>query len=149
MKILVLGGMVFLGRHVVESALARGHDVTIFTRSRHNPYLFSEVEKLRGDRDGDLRSLERRRWDAVVDTSGTRRTRHRSRRACDLREQPRLPGVLVDHLRVADRARRCFEQAGVADRCVVVPSNVLESLPAGDAYILKSARPCARTAGCS
>jgi 2'-hydroxyisoflavone reductase len=68
-KILVLGGTVFLGRHVVESALARGHSVTLFNRRRHNPNLFPTVEKLRGDRDGDLSALSGRRFDAVVDTS--------------------------------------------------------------------------------
>jgi len=68
-KILVLGGTVFLGRHVVESALARGHSVTLFNRGRQNPNLFPKVEKLRGDRDGDLSALSGRRFDAVIDTS--------------------------------------------------------------------------------
>jgi 2'-hydroxyisoflavone reductase len=70
MKVLILGGTVFLGRHLVEAALARGHTVTIFTRGRSNPDLFPAVERLRGDRDGDLTALAGRRWDAVVDTSG-------------------------------------------------------------------------------
>jgi 2'-hydroxyisoflavone reductase len=70
MKLLVLGGTKFLGRHVVETALARGDEVTIFNRGLHNAELFPEVEKLRGDRDGGLEVLRGRRWDAVVDTSG-------------------------------------------------------------------------------
>jgi 2'-hydroxyisoflavone reductase len=70
MKILVLGGTVFLGRHIVDNALARGHEVTLFNRGRHNPDLFPDVEKLRGDRDGDLGVLAGRRWDAAIDTSG-------------------------------------------------------------------------------
>src|SRR5215212_368646 len=70
MRILILGGTVFLGRHVVDTALARGHDVTLFNRGQHNPELFPAVEKLRGDRDGDLSALEGRRWDAVIDTCG-------------------------------------------------------------------------------
>lgn len=70
MKILILGGTVFLGRHLVDAALARGHAVTLFNRGQHNPDLYPEVEKLRGDRDGDLAALTGRRWDAVVDTSG-------------------------------------------------------------------------------
>lgn len=72
MKILVLGGTVFLGRHVVAAALARGHELTLFNRGRQNPQLFPEVEKLRGDRDGDLSALRGRRFDAVLDTSGYR-----------------------------------------------------------------------------
>ena len=70
MKLLVLGGTKFLGRHVVEAALARGDEVTLFNRGVHNAELFPEVEKLRGDREGGLGVLRGRRWDAVVDTSG-------------------------------------------------------------------------------
>jgi 2'-hydroxyisoflavone reductase len=69
-KLLVLGGTLFLGRHLVEAALARGHEVTLFNRGRTHPELFPEVEKLRGDRDGDLGALHGRSWDAAIDTSG-------------------------------------------------------------------------------
>lgn len=70
MKILVLGGTRFLGRHIVEAALAGGHDITLFNRGQNNPDLFPEVEKLRGNRDGDLSALQGRQWDAVIDTCG-------------------------------------------------------------------------------
>jgi nucleoside-diphosphate-sugar epimerase len=69
-KLLVLGGTKFLGRHVVAHALAQGHVVTTFTRGQTNPDLFSEAEHLRGDRDGQLDALGGRSWDGVVDTSG-------------------------------------------------------------------------------
>jgi nucleoside-diphosphate-sugar epimerase len=70
MRILVLGGTKFLGRHTVEAALERGHDVTLFNRGQTNPELFPEAEKLHGDRDVDLGALAGREFDAVVDTSG-------------------------------------------------------------------------------
>jgi len=70
MKLLILGGTVFVGRYLVEASLARGHEVTLFNRGQHNPELYPDVEKLRGDRDGDLAMLRGRRWDAVIDTSG-------------------------------------------------------------------------------
>lgn len=70
MKLLILGGTVFLGRHLVDAALARGHEVTLFNRGQHSPELFPDVEKLRGDRDGGLAALEGRTWDAVIDPSG-------------------------------------------------------------------------------
>src|SRR6476469_3332420 len=70
MRILVLGGTQFLGRHVVDAALERGHDVTLFNRGQTNPELFPDVEKLHGDRDGDLDALRGRGWDAVVDVAG-------------------------------------------------------------------------------
>src|ERR1044071_34005 len=70
MKLLILGGTKFLGRYVVEAALAGGHEVALFHRAQLNPGLFPEVEKLRGDRDGGLDALRGRRWDAAVDTSG-------------------------------------------------------------------------------
>lgn len=69
-SILMLGGTGFLGPQVVETALKRGHSVTLFNRGKTRPGLFPDVEKLRGDRDGDLKSLEGRKWDAAVDTSG-------------------------------------------------------------------------------
>jgi 2'-hydroxyisoflavone reductase len=70
MKILILGGTVFLGRHLVEAARARGHEVTLFNRGLHSPDLFPDVEKLRGDRDGNLDVLRGRRSDVAIDTCG-------------------------------------------------------------------------------
>jgi 2'-hydroxyisoflavone reductase len=70
MKQLVLGGTLFVGRAVVEAALARGHEVTLFNRGRTNPDLFPEAEHLHGDRTRDLSPLAGRTWDAVIDTSG-------------------------------------------------------------------------------
>lgn len=70
MKLLILGGTLFMGRHLVDAALARGHELTLFNRGRHNPQLYPQVEKLKGDRDSDLSALQGRRWDAVIDTCG-------------------------------------------------------------------------------
>jgi 2'-hydroxyisoflavone reductase len=70
LRILVLGGTKFLGRAFVEAALARGHDLTLFNRGETNADLFPEVEKLVGDRGGDLSALAGRVFDAVVDPSG-------------------------------------------------------------------------------
>ena len=44
--------------------------MTLFNRGQTNPELFPELEKLRGDRDGDLSALEGGDWDAVIDPSG-------------------------------------------------------------------------------
>lgn len=70
MKLLVLGGTIFLGRHIVQEALEQGHEVTIFNRGQHFPEVFPTVDKLCGDRGGDISALEEGRWDAVIDTSG-------------------------------------------------------------------------------
>ena len=51
MRLLVLGGTRFFGRHLVEAALARGHEVTLFNRGRHGAGLLPEAERLEGDRD--------------------------------------------------------------------------------------------------
>lgn len=74
MRLLVLGGTLFLGRHVVDAALARGHDVTVFTRGRRAlPWTLSVVART-GDRDPrnapGLAALAEGEWDALVDTSG-------------------------------------------------------------------------------
>ena len=70
MKVLILGGTRFLGRALVDAALARGHEVSLFNRGSTNPNIYPDVEKLRGDRDGNLDVLKGRTWDAVVDTCG-------------------------------------------------------------------------------
>jgi 2'-hydroxyisoflavone reductase len=69
-SILILGGTGFLGPHIVRTAVARGHTVTLFNRGKTHPHLFPEIEKLHGDRDGKLDALKGRTWDAVVDPSG-------------------------------------------------------------------------------
>ncbi len=68
MRILMIGGTRFIGRHVVEQALARGHEVTLFHRGRTGADLFPDVEHRTGDRDGDLSALAEGSWDATVDT---------------------------------------------------------------------------------
>jgi 2'-hydroxyisoflavone reductase len=70
MDVLILGGTGFLGRHLVEAALGDGHRVTLFNRGLSGPGLFPEVEKIEGDRVGDLSVLRGRSWDAVIDTCG-------------------------------------------------------------------------------
>lgn len=69
-KVLILGGTGFLGPALVHAARERGHEVTLFNRGKTRPGLFPDVEKLRGDRNDDLKALEGRTWDAVIDTSG-------------------------------------------------------------------------------
>ncbi|MCK4872521.1 MAG: NAD-dependent epimerase/dehydratase family protein [Phycisphaerales bacterium] len=70
LKLLILGGTGFLGPHTVNRAIARGHEMTLFNRGKSNTHLFPDLEKLRGDRHDDLKALEGRSWDAVIDTSG-------------------------------------------------------------------------------
>jgi len=70
MKILIIGGTRFLGRHLVNSALAHGHEVMLFNRGKTNPELFPQIETIVGDREHDLEKLAGRAWDAVIDTCG-------------------------------------------------------------------------------
>ncbi len=70
LNILFLGGTGFLGPHMVRRALARGHGVSIFSRGRSKTVLPDSVERLIGDRDGDLNALKGRSWDLVIDNSG-------------------------------------------------------------------------------
>lgn len=67
MRILVVGGTRFVGREIVESALADGHEVTVFHRGVTGPDLFPSAEHLLGDRFADLGRLAGREWDATVD----------------------------------------------------------------------------------
>src|SRR2546422_9959830 len=70
MKLLVFGGTQFVGRHFVDAALSRRHQVTIFHRGRTNPGLFPKAAEILGDRDGGLDSLRGGSWDAVIDVNG-------------------------------------------------------------------------------
>lgn len=70
MKILILGGKRFLGIALVEAVLQAGHTPVLFNRGLTNPDLFPKVQNLIGDREKDLKALKRRKWDAVIDTSG-------------------------------------------------------------------------------
>jgi 2'-hydroxyisoflavone reductase len=71
MDLLVLGGTGFIGPHLVRHAVSRGHRVTIFTRGRRDADLPASVVRLIGDRNGDLKALEGKSWDAVVDDNAT------------------------------------------------------------------------------
>jgi 2'-hydroxyisoflavone reductase len=67
MRILVIGGTSFVGRHMAQAALERGHEVTLFNRGRTNPDALPAAERLTGDRNSDLTALDGRTWDATVD----------------------------------------------------------------------------------
>jgi 2'-hydroxyisoflavone reductase len=71
MRILVIGGTHFVGRHLVERAVARGHEVTVFHRGGSEPGQgYPEVEHVHGDRNGGLAALDGRSFDWVVDVCG-------------------------------------------------------------------------------
>ena len=65
MRLLVIGGTRFVGRHLVEAALAAGHDVTLVHRSATT--LFPSARHVLADRNEDLSALANGEWDATVD----------------------------------------------------------------------------------
>jgi 2'-hydroxyisoflavone reductase len=71
LKILILGGTGFTGPFQVRYAVARGHTVTVFNRGRRQADLPDSVEHLIGDRNNDLKALEGRKWDVVIDNPTT------------------------------------------------------------------------------
>lgn len=87
MKVLVLGGTSFVGRHMVEELLAKGHEVVLFNRGKSNPALFPELKRIIGDRRKDAAKLRDEKWDAVLDTSAYT--------PADL--QPILENIRTDH----------------------------------------------------
>ncbi len=70
LRLLILGGTGFIGPHEINYALSRGHEVTMFNRGKTAPDMFPDVERLIGDRNGELDALKGREWDAVIDNSG-------------------------------------------------------------------------------
>lgn len=67
MRILIIGGTAFVGRHIAQAAIDSGHDVTLFHRGKTGGDLFPQVTHLTGDRDGNLSALAGGSWDATVD----------------------------------------------------------------------------------
>ena len=74
LSILILGGTGFIGPHMVNQCLARGHQVTLFNRGKRNTHLFPDLETIVGNRDPKvdegLNGLTGRKWDMVIDNSG-------------------------------------------------------------------------------
>lgn len=72
MRLLIIGGTSFVGRHIVDAALAAGDEVTIANRGQTNPDLFGagQVEMRRIDRStDDLGALGEGSWDATIDVT--------------------------------------------------------------------------------
>jgi 2'-hydroxyisoflavone reductase len=71
MRILILGGGIFLGRALLDVAMARGHAVSVFNRGRARSDWPDGVGVLTGDRRGELSALAAAGpWDVVMDTCG-------------------------------------------------------------------------------
>ena len=71
MKILIIGGTKFLGRHLINAAQVRGHEVTLFNRgTKYTDERLENVEQIHGDRNTDLEKLSGRNWDVCIDTCG-------------------------------------------------------------------------------
>jgi 2'-hydroxyisoflavone reductase len=70
LRILILGGTRFIGLHMTALALERGHTLTFFNRGRTKTDRYPEVERIKGDRNGEIEGLRNRDWDVVIDNSG-------------------------------------------------------------------------------
>jgi 2'-hydroxyisoflavone reductase len=75
MRLLVIGGTQFVGRHLVTAALAAGHHVTLLHRGRTGADLFPEADHRLADRDDEAAlstALADGAWDATVDVCAYR-----------------------------------------------------------------------------
>src|SRR5688572_22029651 len=70
LRVLILGGTGFIGPHFVDVLTAAGHKVTLSNRGKRDQQARPGIEQLLGDRNGDVKSLEGRDWDVVIDNSG-------------------------------------------------------------------------------
>lgn len=70
MKILVIGGTQFIGRHVVEKLIQDGHSITLLNRGKTAPHLFSNLQHIKLDRESEEIQNNKeiqQDWDAVID----------------------------------------------------------------------------------
>jgi 2'-hydroxyisoflavone reductase len=69
MRILIVGGTQFVGRHITEAAVAAGHEVTLLHRGQTGADLFPSATHLHADRNALPDGLLSGEWDATVDVS--------------------------------------------------------------------------------
>jgi 2'-hydroxyisoflavone reductase len=69
MRILIMGGTAFVGRHIAQAALDNGHEITLFHRGVTGAELFPQARHLTADRNEDLSALATGSWDATIDVS--------------------------------------------------------------------------------
>jgi 2'-hydroxyisoflavone reductase len=82
MNLLVFGGTQFVGRHLVETLLRRGHALTLFHRGITNSGLFPRATHIHGDRRQPYsEAITGQSWDAVIDVNGY--IPSELRRSCD------------------------------------------------------------------
>src|SRR6187402_1817236 len=98
MRVLILGGTRFVGRHLAERCIAEGNEVTLFHRGRSNPTILGDAEHVLGDRDKNLDPLRGRVFDVVFDTGGYE-VRH-VRMAAQALRHPDLHYVFVSTISV-------------------------------------------------
>lgn len=67
LRLLILGGTGAIGPYHVRAALERGHHVAVFSRGKTHADLPAGVERVIGDRNGDLAAIRTRDWDAIID----------------------------------------------------------------------------------
>src|SRR5262245_66592180 len=72
MRILIIGGTRFVGRHIAQAASDAGHDLTLFHRGRSGTGLFPAATHVIGDRNGDLAGLRSADWEETADVSAYR-----------------------------------------------------------------------------
>jgi len=126
MKVLVLGGTSFVGRHMVEELVARKHEVVLFNRGKSNPSAFPELKRITGDRRKDAAKLAGEKWDAVLDTSAYT--------PADLR--PILKNVSTDHYAFISTISvyNDFTQGPVTESSSVFQQEVEGNQVTGDTY---------------
>lgn len=68
MNVLVIGGKRFVGYHIANALIKQHHNVVFFNRGKTNAERFPQCENIIGDRNTDLKQLEGRNFDWVIDT---------------------------------------------------------------------------------
>ncbi|ANU10297.1 NAD-dependent dehydratase [Planococcus antarcticus DSM 14505] len=126
MKVLIIGGTSFVGRHIVEKLLEKGHEVVLFNRGKSNPSVFPELKRILGDRRKDAAKLANEKWEAVIDTS--------TYTPADL--EPILENILTDHYTFISTISvyTDFKQGPVKENASVFEKKVQGDKVTGETY---------------
>jgi len=143
MRVLILGGTRFIGRHLVTQALQRGHDLTLLCRGRTPSPFAGVIRHVFTDRralTAEATRVLREPWDAVFDTCASNIDHVRSTRS-PLRESA-ATYVLLSSCGVYRPGR-----AGLSERSATIRADHTDPARASPSRKLRAERYVARHIG--
>ena len=69
-SVLIIGGPRFVGRAMIDLFKEKNYKITMFNRGKTNADEYPEIERITGDRDGEIANLGDRKWENQNENEG-------------------------------------------------------------------------------